>query len=172
MKSILTILILCLNILSCNVPKNQKAETKNYSDIEIYCFCFLSEKPAENKNDRQRRAVICNTPFRYTPFNLIEHGNLLYHTNDSLTIHSLANIVFASVAVEKTAPVFEARLLILLKKNNVSADTVAYIDNKNFYHNNGKTFQYSFDVLDSIKKVINMDEIDCTTTSLLGKSKN
>lgn len=126
--------------------------------MEIYCFCFRDKKSKDSKRDT---AVICHTPFRLTPQHLLNPDYLLYKTNDSLIINSIANTVLSNTKAMKNAPQFEARFVVLLKKNYSSADTLAYIDNRTLYYNNGMAVEYSFNILDSIKKIIKMEEIDC-----------
>jgi hypothetical protein len=161
---LLSIIISCKQSKQNTVSKNKELEVKNqkYIDVEIYCFCFLSDKPSKSKKGvNETTTKICTTPFRFTPGHLINPNYLLYKTNDRLVIDSITNIMFQDMKVSKNTTGIESRFVMLLKRNDLSADTLDCIDNRSVLHNGERMLEYPYSFLDSLKKIIKIEKIDC-----------
>jgi hypothetical protein len=103
----------------------------------------------------------CTTPLRLTPGHLVNPGYLLYKTSNKPIINSIAGIRFQNMKVKKDDMENESRFVMLFKKNNSSADTLDFIDNKKVLHQDGSLFEYPYNFLDSLKKLIKIEKIDC-----------
>lgn len=154
-----TFIINPIDTASLSLNKN---DFTDYTGIEIYCFCFLSEPPHEDeKGNMVSNLAICTTPFRIKPVHLINSENLFYSNNDFEIVNSIRDIFFREKEIIKNRCEIDTRFLILLKKDGLQSDTLVFMNNRQFCYNNTYQLNYSFNVMDSIKKRLNMKKIKC-----------
>ena len=134
----------------------------SYSSIDVYCYCFLNEPGTKNhKGETVRNFGMCTTPFRITPSVLAKPQQLLFTTTDSVVVNNFRNLMFEKVSIDTMNFEIDARFLLLLRKDHIEADTLVFIANNKFYFNNGFSLNYSVDVMESIRRIMKREKIEC-----------
>ncbi len=136
-----------------------KEEKKNVwiESAEIYCYC-VTEMYSANQSFR----FPCSTTSAVRAKELVAPKHLLYSTNDKNIVDRLAFVLFNRKEKSDTLTrETDARIVILLKNNNQSADTLVFNGEFNLTFNNKYDFTYSFQIMDSIKSIISRDTISC-----------
>ena len=167
--STISITTIILGAIYCksreNGDKMVELKTKNlkYSKIEIYCWCFLNGKVIYNKDGTLSEDFRdCETFVRMNPSELIKPEYLFDSTSNSGIIEELQKIFFSGKEHSEKMPYgSEPRFLILFKENELKADTLVYLGGKRFVYNEKYLVTYAYNVLDSVRKVLHVDKIDC-----------
>ena len=139
------------------------------SKIEIYCYCFSSEKgKVINDSIVTQRPAYCESFFPISPQSLINEKNLYDSTSDINLINSLQDIIFTNQKKsEKIDPhMIDARLIIVFEKNDLTNDIFSISLGNNVFYNDYSII-YPFDIIDSIQKILKKDEIYCPPKILL-----
>ena len=149
--------------LSCHNSSQGPTSSTEYASIEAYCMCFEYDHTQAPKIGATGLARYCETDIAIQPTSLATPGHLFDSTGDPKIVNSLKRILF----LEKDAKIQElefppnSRFLILLKKKDSQADTLVYYFRNKFVQNSKYLLSYSFDVLDSIRRVLGKEKIDC-----------
>jgi len=167
--STLLVLTIILGLIYCKSSEKSdkmvelKTNNLKYSKIEIYCWYFLTGKAIYNKNGTMSEETrYCNTTVRMNPSELIKPEYLFDSTSNSGIIEELQKIFFSGKEHSEKMPYgSEPRFLVLFKENELKADTLVYLGGKRFVHNDKYLFTYPYNVLDSVRKVLHVDKIDC-----------
>lgn len=138
---------------------NNKANKSNlqYSVVEMYCACIRStpiEKGFVVMSD-------CSSPARIPPSTFIRPEVLYYTTSDTTIIYALRDIFFKSEYKSDSVHGTDARFVVLLKRNQSSADTLVFINETEFVLNEQFKLSYSMNIMDSIRKIIGKESIQC-----------
>jgi len=143
------------------IPGRNNHDTSYYK-AEIYCWCF-GDIPLYKKKDGSTvmQAQICETPFRINVEDLIEPNRLYYSATDTPTISGLKNLFFNKAdLVKKINYPIDSRFLILFRRNT-GVDTFNYYSINNFVLNGDDQYSYSFNILDSVNKILKIKYIKC-----------
>ena len=147
-------------LLSCNFKSNKLDNNSiqaEYVKAEIYCFCVY-----EIHTKNQVFINTCSTPASVKPYTLIKPDRLFYLTNDTTIIKRLKRVFFEKKEkIDTLTEPSDARLVVLLKKNDLSADTLVFDREYSFNFNEKYKFSYSFQVMDSIRSILNKKTISC-----------
>lgn len=145
-------------IYSCKSYKKNDNDNLTYSKIEIYCAC-MNTVPINNGY-----TVIsnCSSPGQIPPSRFIKPEVLYYSTIDTGIINSLKNIFFRSSYKSDTlGGGTDARFVVLMKKSDFIADTLVFNNQTVFTLNEKYRLEYSINIIDSIRKIIGKERIDC-----------
>lgn len=131
-----------------------------YSKVEIYCWCFSSD--AFESGSR------CTTPAALKPSEIIRPVNLYRSINDKDTVEALRRIIFDKKEKEEQLEYggTDIRLLFLWKGNS-KTDMIVFYEDSTLFYNSKTFFRYSFKIMDSIKAVLNLKEINCEDPPLI-----
>jgi hypothetical protein len=133
---------------------DQQTSHSGYSSIDIYCWCF--------KSDEFESMSKCETILATRSYEIIKPENLLRSITAKDTIEAIESLVFSkSRKIEETPGQHDSRFLLLCKSNSTS-DTIIFFNKSGFYYNSTKFFGYPFEVIDSLKTIINQKNINCT----------
>jgi hypothetical protein len=139
-------------------PVNNKIQAE-YVAIEIYCFCVYD---FSSKN--QAFYNTCSTASFISAHMLVRPERLYYSNADQQIIKKFKNIFFGNTLSKDTlTQPTEARLVILFKKNDSTGDTLIFNTSnyKSFNFNDKYKFNYPYNVMDSIKVILNKRKITC-----------
>jgi hypothetical protein len=156
-------MVLTFSIFACKVKSKPSDFATDYDRVEIYCWCYLKDEIVINGDGSKTEPFrICDTIVKVRSTDLIIPKDLLSSLNDTNMINNLKGLIFHG---QKTAtqPGYEtdSRFLLLFRKNTKEADTLIYDNFNRFSFNNKYLFSYSFDVMDSVRKILRMKLIDC-----------
>jgi hypothetical protein len=164
-QNIIWALIITVTIVSCK-PKDHKVKNDNkqqdeYTKVEIYCWC-IDDIHMVNGNVTWS---LCTSQMVTPPYKLIEPEYFLDSTSDKITIQALKRIFFDRKESSDTITwQTDARLVFLLKRNNLTADTLVFESDNTFSYNQKQLFTYSFHIIDSLERILKRDRISCTVT--------
>lgn len=151
----IAIFFCCKNkpVLSVDKPI---ASNRNYTKVEIYCWCFFS--------NNFETISPCTTPKAIETAELIMSKNLFAIVNNSDTIRKLRSLIFdRKRSVEEKTDYPDSRFLMLFRISNSQTDTINVFSGSELHYNNRYYFNYAFNVVDSIKVILNWNEINCKT---------
>jgi hypothetical protein len=134
----------------------------SYYKVEIYCWCF-GDVPLYKKKDGSTvmQGQLCETPFSINAEDLIKPNRLYYSVTDKPTINSLENLLFNRAdSIKKINYSIDSRFLILFRKN-AGVDTFNYYRVNNFFLNGDYQYKYSFNILDTVSKILKIKYIKC-----------
>ena len=161
---LITIILSTIGCKNSNEKKLSKNKNLKYSEIEIYCWCFLDTTALHDKNGAISTQVKdCEVIIPLNPSDFVKAKHLFYFTSSPDTIEAIRKLVFDRK--ESSKPInnsIDTRFLILFKKDNFKADTIIYYYGKLCY-NEKYLFNYSFNIMDSIRNILNVKKIDCTS---------
>lgn len=144
------------------VTEIDKKNLRDYIGVDIYCFCFRNSPAKINeKGENIQTLNDCSTPYRIKPFDLVEPEHLYLQISDEKRIGEIQNIVFENIDIVKGNLEIDSRFLMVFKKSATPPDTLVYINSKEFYFNNGHRIRYAFDVMDSLRQIIKIENIQC-----------
>jgi hypothetical protein len=104
---------------------------------------------------------LCETPFSINAEDLIKPNRLYYSVTDKPTINSLENLLFNRAdSIKKINYSIDSRFLILFRKN-AGVDTFNYYRVNNFFLNGDYQYKYSFNILDTVSKILKIKYIKC-----------
>ena len=151
---------MCLMFISCNyndkTTENKKIQPE-YIKAEVYCFCLN-----EIQQNYQTLRISCSTTASVRPYELINANELFYSTNDTMIIKRLKNFFFDKrEKIDTLIQGSDARFVVLLKKNDLSTDTLVFNNEYSFNFNEKYKFNYSFQIMDSIKSILNKKTLTC-----------
>ena len=107
------------------------------------------------------QAQLFETPFRINVEDLVKPNHLYYSATDKSTINDLTNLFFNKAdSVKRMNYAIDSRFLILFRKNT-GVDTFNYYSINNFVLNGDDQYSYSFNILDSISKILKVKYIKC-----------
>jgi hypothetical protein len=135
----------------------------SYSRIEIYCWCFNSTKAVRDSNGGIHLPIsICTTPIRVDQSDLIKPIRLYISISDSLKIESIKRLFFNNISESKIIKdPTSARFVALFRRNYSFPDTLLYSDDAEFIYNSRYLYKYSFNVMDSLKRILALENITC-----------
>lgn len=161
MKIIILIPAISFIAIFCTGNKLKIGENQHQQKFEIFCWCFQSF--SYKKQDTPRALYTCETFARVKAKELIAMKHKFYETDDSVVINKISSLIysvpFSSPLQSDYAP--DARLVFVLQKGNSNADTITYINNSTLYVSNNRILKYSLNVMDSIRNIIDKNEIIC-----------
>jgi hypothetical protein len=163
-KVISFVALLVLISFGCTNSNLNNFSSKAYTKIEIYCWCFFQD-PKEDARDGHSFPAngTCETPLTVTPSRFVNTQNFYDSISNGVQIRSIQHIIFDSKSMyekaEDSHP--ESRFLILLKGANSESDTIVYSYPNQFCLNSKYILKYSFNVVDSIRKILKKDSIGC-----------
>lgn len=138
-------------------PDNNNKAQAEYVAIEFYCFCVY-----EFYTKNQTFINTCSTPALVHAYKLVRPNALFYSTKDEKIIKRVEKIFFEKIEkIDTLTQATDARIVILLRKNDLSTDTLVFNGEYNFSFNEKYNFRYSFQVLDSIRNILNKKTISC-----------
>ena len=150
-------------IISCNNDNSgtahKKAMDSAYSKIELYCYCLYTT----TLNGHALSHDYCTTQSPLTPVDIINSDYLYDSTTDPRIIKAMTTLFFDGR--EKSQPLrsFTNARFVILFHRGVGIDTIVYRQNSSeFSFNERYLWTYSFNVLDTLKKILNKDQILCT----------
>jgi hypothetical protein len=164
-KGIFYLIVLVIAGICCT---NRQADIENTHNVkyergEIYCWCFLNDPVEEKKLGLHGQEIRhCETPAAVRPSHLVSIVNLIDSVTDRIILNKLNSIIFErkdSTTSMSFNP--DSRFLLLLRKEDRSADTVVLINSRTLYYGPNQMFFYSFNVLDSIRLALKKERIDC-----------
>jgi len=146
---------------SCHQKKEEGGSITsktNDQKFEIYCFCIL-DVPGEPANITMDN---CSVAMFIPPQDLIKPKYLLTSTTDSTKIEALHNVFLKGKNSEaESGKVLDARLVFLLRKDSITADTIVFQSDSQFILNNKLKYSYPFHVIDSVKHILGIKNISC-----------
>lgn len=151
---ILSTVLLCCNNDKSRSTQDLKSTGARYGSIEIYCWCFES-------NDYETVSG-CSTPKSIEAVELIKEENLFQLINNRDTIERLKSLIFNEkklIKEERNPP--DSRFVFVFKVNDSKADTINVFSDSSLHYNNRYYFNYPFNVMDSIKVILDKTEINC-----------
>lgn len=139
------------------------SKNHSYSRFEIYCWCFNSVQALKDSTGLIYLPVtVCTTPNRVDQSDLIRPIRLYSTISDSLKIQSLKKLFFNNISESKIiTSAADARFVILFRKNDFFCDTLLYSNNAEFIYNGVHLYKYSFNVMDSLKRILGLEKIAC-----------
>jgi hypothetical protein len=146
--------------LSCNMRSSQH-NFATYSRVDIYCWCFYKDTAFQFPGKRRG----CETMIPLLPEDLVT-GNPIASTRNLDTIKKLSNLIFKSPSTKMPVKGYDdCRFVIRFKKDNGDIDLVSNYDKMPLAINfNGEyEFTYTFDVIDSVRKILGKSVIDCSS---------
>lgn len=139
---------------------SEKPET-GYTSMEIYCWGFHSDSLITVKDCMPTGGGI-------TPSELVDSKVLIRTVKSIDTIKALRDMIF--VNKKDLGPAkhgCESRFLILFKKNDSVADTIVHGGKEVLCFNDKSLFNYTFNVMDSIKHILGTKEISCDCKTII-----
>ena len=131
-NTLYSFVIFSIFIFSCNYSNKGKDKIQSwYVKAEIYCFCLDEYYP-----NNQTFHMACSTPATVHAYTLIQPESLFYSTNDTMIIKRLKKVFFDKREKTDTlTQASDARFVVLLKKNDLSADTLVFDREYSFNYN-------------------------------------
>ena len=146
-------------VFSCNNNRKiiNESEQETYSKAEIYCYCV-----AEDSIKNQVFINTCSTSFSIHPKELVKPDKLFYSTSNKLLLNQIKELFFNKRnKMDTLIRGVDARFLILLKKNEFKADTLVFRDEYSFSFNGKFNINFSFQMMDSLRSILNRKVINC-----------
>ena len=144
---------------------NEKKITQPYQAVKIYCWCFSHGHDIVNKDGTISKApgsYHCETFVRVKPQNLIVQRNLSDSITNPAVMDKLNKLIFeGKTTAIPDDPKPDARFVIVFIRPNSEADRLTYANDTSFSYNEKYTYNYSFNVMDSIKKILGKKQISC-----------
>lgn len=148
----------------CNNQKRKEPRKDKYNPIEVYCWCFISGKTEFKNGSVQKPGKFCETLIAIRPSDLIRTGQFIYASSDTDEYTALTNLFFNNkISEEPGRYPPDSRFLILLRNKNATNDTIVYRSDDTFIINSKRILKYSFNVMDSVRRILNKDVIDCAS---------
>lgn len=172
MRFITTIFLATLGLFcSCSNSNGEKLETinktslaeRNISSIEIYCWCFYNKKIKQWGVDTLKDVVQCSTIIAIKPEELLRPRYLIYSTDSINKIESFNQILYNYSKIDSLhtySP--DSRFVVLVRRKNSPDDIFVFVSDFTLYNNKHNTSCfYDYNVMDSIRRIIQIDEIRC-----------
>ncbi|HPG11861.1 MAG TPA: hypothetical protein PLU37_10040 [Chitinophagaceae bacterium] len=173
MRFITIIFLAALGLFcGCSNPNGKKLETtsktslahQNITSIEIYCWCFYNKKIKREGIDTLKNVSECATLIAVKPEELLQPKYLIYSTDSINKIESFNRILFNYAQVDSlNSYVPDSRFVVLVRRKNYPDDIFAYVSNFKLYNTSDYTCHYNYNVMDSIRRIIQFDEIRCSS---------
>lgn len=146
-----------------NAKTTSGIKDSSYSKIEIYCWGFSSDSLITVNH--------CTpTGGRTSPSEFINDKILIDSIVNKNTINLLKNMIFGNKKDLGAAKYgCDTRFLMLFKKNDLNADTIVYGGTDVLCFNDKLLFNYTFEIMDSIRYFLNKEEISCDCESKILK---
>ena len=130
-----------------------------YKKIEIYCFCF--ELLADEKGSGMY-SVGCGNVSEFKIKNIIKPKHYYDSVLNPIKIEHLVNFIFKNAHTSEPASEYPpSRFVLLLKKDNNTADTVSLNYDESFNINGKELFRYPCYVMDTVRFIIGKKTISC-----------
>lgn len=134
----------------------------SYVSAEVYCWCIAKVNIKEKASGKSFYMSYCNTFYAVMPEELINDKNKIAASDDKKVIDNLSRIFNKSIFKEvKNGETIDARFVIVFRKADGSEVIFSSNDESRFYFAHDRVNVYNFNVIDSVKKIMNLDKIEC-----------
>jgi len=150
--------------IRCSGDKKPPAGLTEYKSVRLYCVCFEYRKTDVVKTGISGVPQPCGTDIAVYPASVVSPAYLFDSASNANIMNSLKRIIFTerdqNAEIERSRP-DDSRFLILFQTDEAHADTLVYLFPNKLLLNSNYLFTYSFDVMDSIRRTIGKEKIDC-----------
>lgn len=159
---VLAATVLVTGITFCNSGKKL---TEDYREVKLYCWCFSHGNEIVNKDgtkSRNPQDYQCQTFVRVKPQDVMRMENLSDSITDKILISRISQMVWKGYADKvNDNPKPDARFVLVLESPSGEEQRLTYASDYSLVYNEQFTLQYRFNVMDSLKKILNKPKFHC-----------